>query len=369
MSTGWHEEGADMTINRGAKRALSAGVSVAVVVGVFWWFLPQFTDLSSVWHYIRDLAWGSLLLLAAVAAWNLCTYWFVMTATMPGLTLPQAAVVTESSTAVSNTLPAGGAIGIAMSFAMYTSWGFSKSRSTVSLTVSGIWNNFAKLVMPVLALALLAFSGHPSSGRVIAGIVGVAALAGSLLVFTLMLRSADYADRLGEAMGRGVSRVLRLLHRPPATGWGLALRTFRHRTIGIVRARWLRITVATLVSHLSLFALLLVCLHAVGLSNSDLSWAEAFAVFSFARLVTAIPITPGGVGIVEVALITGMSAAGGARAQVAAGVLVFRALSFVLPIPVGLGTYLFWRRNKSWRRAPGTAPRPPGLGREHRDAP
>jgi uncharacterized membrane protein YbhN (UPF0104 family) len=42
---------------------------------------------------------------------------------------------------------------------------------------------------------------------------------------------------------------------------------------------------------------------------------------------------------------------------VAAAVLVFRALTYVLPIPAGLGCYVYWRRNRSWRREPGTAPR------------
>ena len=39
------------------------------------------------------------------------------------------------------------------------------------------------------------------------------------------------------------------------------------------------------------------------------------------------------------------------------GVLVFRVLTYVLPIPFGVLTYVFWQRNRSWRRAPGTAPR------------
>jgi len=38
-------------------------------------------------------------------------------------------------------------------------------------------------------------------------------------------------------------------------------------------------------------------------------------------------------------------------------VLVFRALTYVLPIPLGAVAYVFWRRNKSWRRPPGGAPR------------
>ena len=41
----------------------------------------------------------------------------------------------------------------------------------------------------------------------------------------------------------------------------------------------------------------------------------------------------------------------------AAAVLIFRALSYVLPIPIGLATYVFWRRNRSWRREPNSAPR------------
>ena len=36
---------------------------------------------------------------------------------------------------------------------------------------------------------------------------------------------------------------------------------------------------------------------------------------------------------------------------------VFRVLTYVLPIPLGVGTYLFWRRNRSWRRPPNSAPR------------
>ena len=74
-------------------------------------------------------------------------------------------------------------------------------------------------------------------------------------------------------------------------------------------------------------------------------------------LLTAIPFTPGGLGVVELALITGLAAAGGPRAEVAAAVLIFRALTYVLPIPIGLGSYVFWRHNRSWRREPNTAPR------------
>src|SRR3954447_24502838 len=175
------------------RRLLSGALSVVIIVGVFWYFLPQYTNVSAVWDYLKSMSWQSEAAIAVAATWNLCTYWFVNASTMPGLRLREAAVVTETATAVSNTLPGGGAVGIAISFMMYGSWGFSKSRITVSLLVSGIWNNFAKLGTPVLALALLAFSQQPSSGRIIAGVIGVAALAGSFVLFALLLRSDEWA--------------------------------------------------------------------------------------------------------------------------------------------------------------------------------
>jgi uncharacterized membrane protein YbhN (UPF0104 family) len=337
--------------------ALSATVSVAIVVGVFWYFLPQFTSMSAVWSDIRAMTPAEIGALAVAAVWNLATYLFVMVSVTPGLTYRQAFVATESSTAVSNTLPGGGAIGIAMNYAMFGSWGFSRSRTSVSLVVAGIWNNFAKLGMPVLALSLLALQGSPSGGRVIAAVVGFAALLVAVVALTALLRSESSARRLGLVAAAVANRLLKVLGRPPVHGWERATVKFRGRTELLVSARWLWISVATLVSHLSLFLVLLLALRNVGVSQSAVSWVEVLAVFSFARLVTAIPLTPGGLGLVEVTLITGLSAAGGVRAEVAAAVLIFRALTYVLPIPLGLLTYLYYKRNRSWRRAPGAAPR------------
>jgi len=339
-------------------KVLAPLLSLVIVGGVFFYFLPQFTSISDVWTSIRSMTWLQTTTLAVVALWNLSTYWYLMVATMPGLRIREAAVVTESSTAVSNTLPAGGAIGIALSYAMYDSWGFSRSRSSVSLTVAGVWNNFAKLAMPVLAIALLAFSGGgASTSRIIAGILGVAGLIAAVTIFALLLRSDDMARRIGLTAGRIASLVIKPFRRPPVRGWDRATVKFRGRTLLLLRARWLLITILTVVSHLSLFAVLLLSLRLVGVSGNEVSWVQALAVFAFARLLSAIPLTPGGLGVIEVALITGLAAAGGPRAEVAAAVLIFRALTYVLPIPVGLATYVFWRRNRSWRRPPNSAPR------------
>jgi putative heme transporter len=342
---------------KGWRRWLGPALSLALIAAVFAWFLPQFTSLSDVWTSVRAMTWVEVAVLVLAALWNLATYQFLIMTTTPGITFPQATVSTETTTAVSNTVVGGAAIALGLTYAMNTSWGFSRSRTSVSLLISGLWNNFAKLGLPVLALVLLAFTGTPTTGRLVAGLLGVVALVAAVVALGMLLRSEAAAARLGNGAARVATSIRRMFGRGPATGWDRATTKFRGRTILLLRARWHWITLATLVSHLSLFLVLMLALRFVGVGADQVSLAEALAVFAFARLLTAIPFTPGGLGVIELALITGLAAAGGPRALVAAAVLIFRALTFVLPIPIGLGTYVFWRRNRSWRREPNTAPR------------
>jgi uncharacterized protein (TIRG00374 family) len=339
------------------RRLLGPLLSVVLLGAVFFWFLPQFTSISDVWTSVRSMSWAEVAVLVLAAVWNLATYQFVVVSTMPGLTFRQATVSTETTTAVSNTVLGGAAISLGLTYAMNSSWGFSRSRTSVSLLVSGLFNNFAKLGLPVLALALLAFSSPPTPGRLLAGLAGMAGLVVVVVGLWLLMRSQESAARLGRGMGGVASAVVRPFGRPPVQGWDRATTKFRDRTALLLHARWHWITLATLVSHLSLFVVLLLALRFVGVTADQVSWAEALAVFAFARLLTAIPFTPGGLGVVELALITGLAAAGGPRAMVAAGVLIFRALTYVLPIPLGLVTYVIWQRNRSWRREPNSAPR------------
>jgi len=332
--------------HRSRTRMAVQGVVSLVLVVVIFYFLLKKIDLGQVWAAITGMTWLELTLLGLLAVWNLCTYAFVWMAVTPApqLSFGRAMVMTQSSTAVANTVPGGAALGIGMTYTMLGSWGYSRSRSTTAVLVSGVWNSFIKLGMPVLALALLALQGSATGGRVTAALLGIAGLAGAIVVFALLLRSEEGARRLGLLAGRVASRLLRLVGRPAVRGWELATVKFRARTIALVEHRWRSITVASLVSHLSLYLVLLVALRDVGVSDAKVSWAQVLAVFAFARLATAIPFTPGGIGFVEAVLIAGLTAAGGDRAEVTAAVLVYRALTWALPIVVGAATYLWWRR-------------------------
>jgi putative heme transporter len=336
------------------KMALRITLSLVLIFAIFY-FLLQDISLSDVWAAIAAMTWREDAILAVAAVWNLLTYAFVWITVTPGLSFSRAMIMTQATTAITNTVPAGSAIGVGMTYAMLHSWGFSRSRTTIAVLVSGVWNAFAKLGIPVLALALVALQGQASAGRITAALLGIGGLVAAIVVFALMLRSEHMAERVGVVAGRVVSRLLALIRRPPVHGWEIATVKFRTRTVDLLEHGWFPITAATLVSHFSLYLVLLACLRAVGVSDAEVGWAEVLAVFAFARLATAIPFTPGGAGVVEAVLITGLTAAGGDKPQVVAAVLVYRALTWGLPIVVGVGCLLWWRRQSLTAPAPDPA--------------
>lgn len=333
------------------KRIVQALISLAIVAGIFLGVMPLIADYGDVFDTIRAMTGLEVGSLVLIGLWNLATYWFVLTAALPGLRLREAAVVNQASTAVSNTLPAGGAIGVGVSVAMLTSWGFTIGSIGRSAVVTGIWNNFVKLGMPVLALALLALEGDITPARLLAAAIGIGALIAAVVLFALLLRS----DRLARAIGRGLGRIVdwsrRMLRKDPVGDWDDRASRFRTDTIGLLRHRWLWLTLATLVSHISLYLVLLVALRHVGVSQEELSWIAVLAAFAFVRLISALPLTPGGVGVVELgyAAVMTIGLDDITSAKVVAAILVFRAVTYLLPIPLGLISYVVWRINKSWK--------------------
>jgi uncharacterized protein (TIRG00374 family) len=182
-----------------------------------------------------------------------------------------------------------------------------------------------------------------------AALTGVVLLIGAIAVFGLILSSEQAARWVGNQLCAVASRVARLVGRSPYEGWGEGLVRFRAQSIELLQRRWHVITVATVVSHLSLFALLLMALRHMGVPAADVSGPEALATFTLVRLVTAIPMTPGNIGIVEVGLAAGLALSGGDEPLVVAAVLIYRALSYLLQVPLGLVAYIIWRSKKSWR--------------------
>jgi putative heme transporter len=319
-------------------------VTVAVVAVVYLWLLPKLVDVSQVWLTLRAMTWLELVTLLGAAVWNLVSYLLPQLAALPGLTPRQAVLESHTSTAVGNLLPAGQAIGLGVTYRFYSSYGFSPSQIAQSLLVQGVWNN--------VAVGLLVLTGHAAGELGPVAVIGVLVFGVALAGFALTLSSERRARGIGASLTAAASLPRRLAGRKDRLSWAEGVVRLRAEVIGLLRRRWHWLTLATLVSHLSLFLVLLLALRHVGVSERQVSWVEALAAFAFVRLLSAFPITPGGLGVVELGLAAVLVVAGGDKAQVVAAVLVFRALTFLLPMPVGALTYWLWRRAEGRRRTP-----------------
>jgi uncharacterized membrane protein YbhN (UPF0104 family) len=92
----------------GRSLAIRAAFAAAIVVAVFFGVLPRLADWSEAGHHAASMGGLDIATLGVLAIVSVVTYAFVLTAVMPGLSLAQAVVVNQSSTAVANTMPAGG---------------------------------------------------------------------------------------------------------------------------------------------------------------------------------------------------------------------------------------------------------------------
>jgi uncharacterized membrane protein YbhN (UPF0104 family) len=331
--------------SRLGRKILRTVVAAALIVATFWFAIPHFASYHSVWASVDAMTVPEMLLIAATAVASMVSTWIMICAVLPSIRLRHAAVVNLGSNAVANTLPAGGALAMGVSWAMLSSWDVSAAEYLLYTLVSGIWNVFARLGLPVLALLFLLTDGRPGGVLLISAVVGLVLLAVMVAGLGLILRSESLALRAEQVLQWVRAIVARLLRRPPPSGATATLPGFRNRALGLVAARGWRITAATVASQLTLWLVLLVCLRGVGLSQAEVSWQTSLAAFAFVRLLTTLPVTPGGVGIVELGLVGAMAAGTDHRVtvQVTAAVLLYRAVTYLPPIPLGAVAYLLWR--------------------------
>ena len=341
-------------------------LSVLIVAGVFGFALPRVASYGAVWDSLRSMTWPWLGVIGLTMVASLVTTWLMIAAVIPSLRLRNAATVNLGSSAVANTLPGGGAVAMGVSWAMLSGWGVGTSEYVRYTLVSGLWNVFVRLGLPVVALAVLVITGRPSTASQAAAYCGAGVLAAAALTLRATLRSESFARRVDRALGRLLAAGCRLARRPPPRRARGALADFRAGASGLLARRWLRITAAAVASHLTLWLVLLACVRASGLGQGLVSWLASLAAFAFVRLVSVLPLTPGGVGVVEAGLtgplIVGLPPA--AVARVAAAVLLYRAVTYLLPIPLGALAYLWWRRTHRARRRDPDSPGRAGHGQQ-----
>ena len=355
-------------MSKRARNLVFGALGLAVVIVTFAVVLPKIADYGEVWEIVKSLEAKWLLLLAGVVVLNIVTYAPPWMLALPGLPFRQALPFTQASTAFTYIAPGGGLVGMAGSFGLLRAWGFESGEVARAVAITGIWNQLSNLLLPVVAVTLLSIEGGQDALLTTAAVVGAVIFTVVVGALALILWTDGLAHSVGALAERVVNRLLRIVRRGPVAGWPDGLVGFRQDTVGLIRRRWLLLTLAAVAGNLAVFLVLLVSLRAVGVSSDEVTWVEAFAGWSLGRALQLIPLTPGGVGPVELGLTGLLVGLGGSNVEVVAAVLVYRAFTVLPTLLLGLATLGAWRWLRPDRDEEGldeaTGKRPAGEGAE-----
>jgi putative heme transporter len=334
---------------------------ILAIVLVVWW-LPKVAQTSwgAVFSTLEQLDPGSVLMLYGLMCLGLWSYTFTLTGSLPGLRHVQALIVNLCGSSAGNFLPGGGAAGVAVTYAAFRSWGFSRRAISTSVIVTGVWNFLARMILPVTALIALLVAAGPLPLSVIrGGLIGATAGLVLLGLFIAMLAS----ERVTRTLGRALNRVLRLLHRRFRSLHEVAVEDFiadqRVRIVRVVRDHGVKMTLGLTGYFAVFYVLFWQSLHVVGLR---MTFSHMFAAYAVGRLLSAIGVTPGGVGVTEGGAVAVLIAFGADPALALSGTVLFSLYTHVMEIPLGALAFAGWAASKKTaptdRRKPTGTPSP-----------
>lgn len=342
---------------RGVWRILSR---VALVVGALavstWILLATFDDLDldSIVDAARSLQDAEVIALLSMWLLWIAAQGLLTASLLPGMPVRHGVVAYLGPAGVTSIVP--GPSDLPFRYRMFTSWGHSTAEATLAVAAGGIFSIGIKLVLPVVAAVGLVVTGAPISGTlqtvvVVCLIVGLAAA-----ILAVVLGSERRTEQFGRLVAPIWSTVLRLLRRPQPEDLAAQLVAARAQALGILHDRWLLASWGTMLTAATNFALLLMTLRFTGTSDDILPWPEVFVVFALVQGLTIVPITAGDAGVSEVAYIGLLTTAAGSEYvnQITAAVLIFRVLTWLLIIPVGLTTLGVWQLQLNRRGETGT---------------
>jgi uncharacterized protein (TIRG00374 family) len=331
---------------------VSTAVTLVVLAVVFVGIFPKVADYSEAWSSIQQMPTVYVVALVVATVVNLAVYVWPLQAALPGLGYGPGFVVRQTSFAISNAVPAGGAVGLGVQYGMLDSYGFGAGPAASAIAIVSVFNVFATLFMPVLGVVALLASGVVEDTYVLMAAIGILAVGVAVVAFTVVLRSEHGARTVGRWAERLVNPVTRRLAHGRSLDLTGKILDFRSSIVDVMQTRWVQVTLSTLLLQFTSWAILVLALRGLeaGSGNVMVTWTEALAAFSFARVASFIPITPGGLGTVDAALAALLTGYGATSSQALAADLVWRAATYVPQVLLGSLTFLWWRVTAARRR-------------------
>ncbi len=303
------------------------GVAPAVLSVLDSW--PQVITIDAYWFAAmiaaQVLSWAGMWLLQRLAV-DARSWWPVVTSQL-------------ASGAFGRVVPGGAAAAGALQYQMLVQAGISSSLAGIGIGVASIVVLATLAALPLLALPAVLLGAAVPTRLWQAALIGIAVFAALLAIGSTLLAS----DRAVEFVGRTWIRVGRRLRprKPPPEDLPERLRDQRDLVRRALGRRWWEAVIGAGGRWLFDWLTLLTALAAVGQHPRP---SLVLLAFCAAQLLAQIPITPGGLGIVEAGMTGTLALIGVPAGAAAVATLAYRLVSYWLALPAGGVAYLYHRR-------------------------
>lgn len=243
-----------------------------------------------------------------------------------------------SGNAISLIVPGGAAAGAAVQFRMLGIAGMDATESVSGLTAFSFLGIGGLLALPVFVLPVVLFGAPVASGLSDAAWIGAI----GFVLFTAFGAVVMATDAPLLWVGRAAQAVRnRVLKKRPRLE-GLPERLLEQRNVirSVLGQQWWQATLLSVGRLLFDYLCLLFCVRAVGADPRPSLILLAYAV---AGVIGLLPITPGGIGVVEASLAGFLALAGLDGAQAVLATLAYRLASYWLPMLAGPVAYAAFR--------------------------
>ena len=321
-----------------SRRSILARIALllAIIVFVFIVVLPRLIDGDAVRAALAGLTPGQL---AGLIAATLVAY--VANASparvlVAGLSWPRAVASDLVGRAVASTIP--GPSDVAIKSVLYRQWAVPVESAGAGLALASLFEPLSSLALPLVAtIGILASGREPTSRVILVTGVSLLLLGVAALALTAIVRSESVARGLGTRIDRAARWIWKRFGRTPPAGIVEGVLEFRARSKDILSQHGAMGFGAAVAAKLAWFVVFELALIAVGLPPDVLSPAAVLAAMTIVGIVALVPITPGAVGVSEVAYIGLLSSVVGAGSgeAITAAVLLFRIAQWLGPIPTG----------------------------------
>lgn len=320
-------------------------IGLAVIVLIFWKVIPQIGSYSEALAALKAMSGLALALIGVTVVTYLAVYGLPFMAAAPGLPFWQAQRVNQAAFAISNGVPAGGALGLAVQFGMLSTAGIAASAATAAITAVGLWSTFVTLGFPILGVGAVVIAGDDGSQYATLALIGLAVLVAAVVIFVLVMRSQALAERVGRLGNRVIGPLRARVHALADVDLVQPIARFRADMYGLLKRRWAAITAAQVAVSFTQFLVLFVALRGIqGWDAAGINPLLVFAAFAISQVGLMIPITPGGLGTVDAFMISMLVAFGVDSGVATAADLVWRASSYIPQIVIGIVALVSWYR-------------------------